>query len=288
MPTDSVALVYIKSQTILAFLDSHPIDWSDKELAKRGGIGDQAGRPPTPSVREFLVLLRQERGLFTQEAFVIHCAQVWATWWNTLSKHHQAGVKAKLYRNFYPSLIDSLHVWSMLVEAQWFDRCVLDSCDDATGDTDLTLSRDSLTIRIALIGPTKAAITDRQYKRTVRNGGHDTEVVTVQLPRDRPFGPGRKRWYRLDDFRIFQPEDIAIIPEIMPPVLTLTDKEEIIQRIDGLEHQFIGWMGFMSKVMNDILSHLPLRRSRNRTELPQEPTLWDEKQPESPSRKVLP
>src|SRR5262245_41698737 len=114
---DSVALVYIKSPVILDYLTQHPIDWSHRDLAKRGGVGDSAGMTPTPAVREFLSLLRERRGaLFTQEDFAQHCQQAWREWWSQKTLPQQKGVIAKLYRNFYPSLIDSLYVWALLVE----------------------------------------------------------------------------------------------------------------------------------------------------------------------------
>jgi hypothetical protein len=199
--TDSVALIYLSTDAILSFMTEHPIDWSDKELAKRGGIGDSAGLSPTPAVREFLALLRQHHGLFTQEVFAQHCAHVWDAWWKTLSRHQQSGVRAKLYRNFYPSLIDSLHVWSMFVEAQWFDRCILDSCDDATGKTDITVTNKMITHHIALLGPTKQALRDREYKLNIRHPGLLAHTIAIQLPPSRDVGPGNKRWFNLTDFQ---------------------------------------------------------------------------------------
>jgi len=239
MPADSMALVYIKSQSILDFLEKHPVNWANRDLAKRGGMGDSAGMPPTPAVREFLSLLRQTHDLFTQDAFASHCQHAWSDWWDTLNDRQQLGVTAKLYRNFYPSLIDSLHVWSLLVEAQWFDRCIMDSCDDATGDTDLTLTRDDKTIRVALIGPTAAAQEDRHFKRTYRHNGVPVSCYTVQLPAQRPMAPGNKRWFCLDDFCEFRPRDLPSLPAAIIHQGTVVDTEATVhtQLVEFLQRQ---------------------------------------------------
>lgn len=197
-----LALIYFHSAHIVDFVVSNPIDWSNPDLARRGGAGDQAGVPPTPSVQEFLRLLSIQQKLFTQAEYADFCDSQWKDWMATLSIKCRAGVRAKLYRNFYPSMIDSLHAWALLSESGNWDRCVLDSYADAVGKTDLTVWKNDRCCRIALIGPTRAAASDRRYKCEHRSNANDCMVV--QMKYDRPW-IGRKRWYESSDFSHVSP-----------------------------------------------------------------------------------
>ena len=198
----SLTLMYLSSDYIVSYVTKHPINWrnEDKRLAGRGGVGDTAGITPTPAVGEFLEVLSQRQSLFTQHDYAIHCRKRWHDWWANLTPDQEKGFIAKLFRNFYPSMIDSLHVWSMLSEAGWFEICYLDAYEDAVGKTDLTLKSGDKTIKVALVGPTKAARDDRRYKLTHRNDGSGMEAIEVQLSLSRQKRPGNKRWYELDDF----------------------------------------------------------------------------------------
>ena len=198
-------LVYISSQAIKNFCASHPIIWPPPWLSTRGGPGDQAGLPPVPSVEVFLDLLRVKHGLFTQEDFWQASVSSWGNWYSNLGAEApdgsrallQRGLKAKAYRNFYPSMIDSLHVWAMLVEAGEFDRCWLDSVEDYTSKTDLTVCNKSGIIwRIALQGRA------RNIHRPTARGLMPTKTSIVNLPsrKDRPATEGNKQWFILDDF----------------------------------------------------------------------------------------
>lgn len=196
---DGVTLLYLGSRYIVDFVAQNPVEWKEAVLAKRGGPGDSAGPTPTPAVYEFLRLLRIKKALFTQAEFACHCISRWRDWYQNLSRLQKEGIEAKLYRNFYPSMIDSLHVWAMLSETGAFDRCILDSFDDATAKSDLTLIAGDREIKVALLAGSKAAVEDRRYKLTYRGGGTG-EVFEVVLPLEREKGPGNKRWYRLEDF----------------------------------------------------------------------------------------
>lgn len=214
--SESVTLAYFSSDYIIDFITTYPIQWMPLQMSRRGGIGDQAGIPPTPAVHEFLVLLRGKQNLFTQTEYFEHCQVAWHEWWTTLvfktwSGHFvdnnlirsrlQGGVRAKLYNNFYVSMIDSLHAWAILCEAGWFDVCVMDSYSDAVSKTDLTLSRNGTKCKVALIGPTAQAREDLDYKRHNRGTKKFSDRTTVvQLPISRPKEPGNKRWYELGDF----------------------------------------------------------------------------------------
>lgn len=193
-----ITLLYIPSDEIVRYVTAHPIDWHKPEMANRGGPGDKAGITPTPAVEEFLRLLMDRRALFTQSEYMHHCWVQWRSWIEPKPMDQKVGVKAKLYRNFYPAMIDSLHVWAMLVETGMFDTCVLNSAEDAISKTDLIVTSGPKAYRLALIGPTINAIQDRQYKLANRGNGEDTSIEIV-LPSEYPRQPGNKRWYRKSD-----------------------------------------------------------------------------------------
>lgn len=200
----SETLLYIGSKAIEQYIASHPINWHDKSLACRNGLGDQAGMPPTPMVYEFLSLLKKRQALFTQSEYRDHCFQQWDDWPALQDTLYRKGVEAKLYRNVYPSMIDSLHVYSLLVEAKWFDKCVLDSTTDAVSKHDLLAFRGSLPpIALDLFAGSSSAISDRQYKKSHRQSltGIICQTYEVPLSMARPARrPGNKRWYCLKDF----------------------------------------------------------------------------------------
>src|SRR6185369_9973010 len=126
--TDSkVTLLYFASRVIENYIDQHPIDWANAHLARRRGPGDMAGMPPTPMVYEFFMLASLKQRLFTQSEFRDFCFERWAGWEPLENKQMRAGVAAKLYCNVYPSMINTLHVWALFIEAQWFDACVIDT-----------------------------------------------------------------------------------------------------------------------------------------------------------------
>lgn len=206
------ALLYIPSAEIVDYIAMNPIDWGDNttvalsnkqitklgKLAGRGGIGDSAGVTPTPAVEEFLNLLVEKRGLFTQEEYMFYCVKKWNGWATAKTPDQKHGIKAKLYRNFYPSMIDSLHVWAMLCESSMFELCFMSATEDAIGKSDLILRSGSREIRLALIGPTGQASNDRQYKLEHRSNG-EPECVQVKLNLSYPKSPGNKRWFKKSD-----------------------------------------------------------------------------------------
>lgn len=194
------ALIYIPSSEIVDYITINTIDWADnhKELAKRGGVGDSVGVTPTPAVEEFLNLLIAKRGLFTQYEYMAHCWESWRSWVAPKSQMQKLGLRARLYRNFYPSMIDSLHVWAMLCESGMFDLCFMSATEDAIGKSDLILHSGKREIRLALIGPTGQASSDRQYKIEHRNNG-EPECIQIKLNPNYPKSPGNKRWFRKSD-----------------------------------------------------------------------------------------
>lgn len=215
----AVSLVYIPSREIVNFCKENPIDWGNKDLAKIGGIGDRAGMPPVASVEVFLDLYHVKKSLFKQEEYFEHCLNLWASvdpeWVYSLDDQpgrpinspsfisypsFKDGLRAKAYRNFYPSMIDSLHVWAMMVESKWFKVCYLDSCDDATGKSDITaIDRNGNEYKFALLIGSKSGINSLKYKKGQRSGYGTSNIVYMPLPIERPAYPGNKRWYCADD-----------------------------------------------------------------------------------------
>jgi len=192
-------LLYIPSYEIVEFVANNPIDWEDKDRAKRGGVGDQAGVTPTPAVEEFLSLLLEKGSLFTQSEYMHYCWEKWRAWVTPKCNEQKKGIKAKLYRNFYPAMIDSLHVWSMLCESGMFNTCILNSTEDAIGKTDLIVQSGQRLYRIALLGPTINATSDRAYKIKHRGSDTDCECVEIQMPSHYAKTPGNKRWFKRTD-----------------------------------------------------------------------------------------
>lgn len=195
------ALLYIPSNEIVGYCTRNPIYWGKpgvKKLSSLNGIGDTAGVTPTPAVEEFLNVLLFKRALFTQKEYADWCFFVWNEWLETKTVEQRNGVMAKLYRNFYPSMIDSLHVWAVLCESGMFDMCFLSSTDDAVGKSDLMVRSGDRVIRIALIGPTDLARSNRNYKEKYRNDGKE-KCVPIYMDNKYPMSPGNKRWYQKTD-----------------------------------------------------------------------------------------
>lgn len=191
-----IALIYLSSMAIKNYCAKHPIDWKTQEQAKSGDI-----LTPTPAMGVFFDLLTDKGGLFSQEDYVDYAFSLpsWSEWMYSLPAGKQAGIAARLYRNFYPSAIDSLHSWSLLVETGQFAACLLDTADDAVSKTDLTVwTINGKSAKIALYVGTKEGMARTQYKRTHR--GSVNGVIDVILSMDRKPWPGRKRWYTIDDF----------------------------------------------------------------------------------------
>lgn len=196
-----VSLIYVPSYAIVEYVARNPINWLGqyRHMAQRGGIGDTAGVTPTPAVYEFLALYHNEKGLFTQRAYYEWCQEQWRDWLDEKTDEQRRGVGVKLYRNFYPSMIDSLHVWAMMVETGGFHACILDSTLDAIGKTDLTLVRSGISYRVALLSGSANSVGDRRYKLSHRSKDDDLSCIEIRLPMSREQAPGNKRWYFTTD-----------------------------------------------------------------------------------------
>jgi hypothetical protein len=196
---DKHSYFFLSSTSIVYYVALHPIIWQERALAQRGGSGDRAGMTPTPAVQEFLSLLHAKRDLFTQQEYTRHCIAQWPAWFDGLTTAQQQGVVAKLYNNFYPAMIDALHVLAMLAEHGVFEFYLIDAKLDVADKIDLELTCQQMVYRLALFGPTREARQDRAFKVENRPGTKDEQVIAIQMPWDRPKQPGNKRWYEMFD-----------------------------------------------------------------------------------------
>jgi len=193
----SVRLVYFEGAIIKEYCALHPIDWASQELAN--GPGNLL--TPSPALEVFFETLTDSARLFDQAEYWEAASTKWVDWLNTLTDEQKLGVKARMYRNFYPSAIDSLHAWSLLVESGKFAYCMLDTAQDAVSKRDITVcTKDRLSVGIALSIATKESHKWMRHKRQCR-GRASGIVVPILLSMDKPRKPGNKRWYSIDDFK---------------------------------------------------------------------------------------
>jgi hypothetical protein len=192
-----LSLIYFSSDTIQGYCKQHPIDWAVQELAN--GPGNIL--TPSPAIEVFFNTLVDGRRLFNQEEYWGAACQTWSGWVDDLKEDQRLGLKARLYRNFYPSAIDSIHVWALLVESGEFAYCLVDTIQDAVSKTDITVyTKDNLKLGIALSIATPESHKWQRHKRAYRHKEVSGVIVPVELTLDRPKRPGNKRWYRTDDF----------------------------------------------------------------------------------------
>lgn len=198
MIQSSIALTYFSSRCIEGYVKEHPIEWPSRELA--GTVKNM--RIPFSCIGEFFELLKERKGLFTQEEYVDYVFDKWGAVLKRLVIDEHEGLAARLKRNFYPSAVDSLHVFALLVESGEVEKCTLDTLDDVVSKIDLSVtSKDDLRIGIALRAGSFEAQKWAVHKKAHRGGSaNNMHVVEVPLPMDRPKCPGNKRWYRTEDF----------------------------------------------------------------------------------------
>jgi hypothetical protein len=205
----SVRLITVDPESVVAFCKAHPVDLKPdwRAATQRGGAGDVM--PPTPAADAFFTLyLEVNKGhrLPTQQEYADYCCDVWSDWFTGyLTRFVQQCFVARLYRNFYPSFVDSVHVWALLgtryaVHGHLvFDHCVLDTYEDVIQNSDLLVYRGEECLRIALRSQTRQAREDAWYKQTHRQP-HRVEdgerLVHLSLPIDVRARVGGKCWFQ--------------------------------------------------------------------------------------------
>jgi len=192
------ALIYLSPLRIVRFLEANPVDWKDKDKKLANTLGNR--KPPTPGMAVFFDFLQKTGDLFTQREYIEYAFQVWHDWVSKMDRNERYAQKVRIGRNFYPSAIDSLHVWGLLVDTGKFEYCNVDPLIDAMAKVDLTLypNNKSKPIKISLAPDTMNSRKWRRHKTLHR--GVDTESIEIILTMNRIQNPGNKRWYTLADF----------------------------------------------------------------------------------------
>lgn len=194
---ENVTLLYLRSDVIERFIEENPIDWGGGEAAQRAN-SDGNLFTPIPAMFCFFDFLNKRKSLFTQSDYARFSYESFGGWVEGLEDRQKHGLIWRLKRNFYPSAIDSLHVWALLVESGKFDSCTLDVQADAVGKKDLTCkTKDGATIKIQL----KGCRSDTAYFfdwRKWTSRGIDSEALEIWLPWERE-KKGGKRWYNWND-----------------------------------------------------------------------------------------
>jgi hypothetical protein len=197
------SLIYMSSRHIVDYVSRHPIMWLDdkKWMADIGGPGDKAGLPPVPSVELWIECLRNKERLFTQDEYTAHYFgnQRISAWLRGKSPEQIEGVRVKQYRNFYPSMIDSLHVWALLAESGLFDSCIVETDRDAISKVDMTVITEESRLALAIRGPTEDATRAKSYKGKYRGTGDSRNAIELALSIRKPRAPGNKRWFDAEE-----------------------------------------------------------------------------------------
>lgn len=209
MTVSSRCLIAFSSDYIVRFISLHPINWTMAHKANHHGSGDVL--TPEPAVQCFLDCLHDKQDLFSWEDYVLYCQERWnqnfPVWYNEeLTEDNRDGLAVRLRRNFYPSMIDSLHVWALINEQKWYDRCLIDSYQDAVSKSDLILIKGDMSISVGIRAPGSMCDQHFQWKNDFRCDGKERPHVMIQIPYDRTRNPGNKRWFMTSDLMHLQPE----------------------------------------------------------------------------------
>ena len=211
----NVIVVYLDPSYTKYYINhKHPVDMKDA-FRKETGIGGAGNiRPPVSAALAFFQLFEEMGGdLMPQRDYVQYYLQQCRDCPDSLEKRqYEVAMRnpkvnqcfeARVYRNFYPSFVDQLHVWGMLAKTDdsdkklLFDRCIIDTERDVSGKTDLLLYRGTQCITVALRVGTNNARVAQDHKQQFR-GGLSHETLTIILPVDdtrKRELPGNKRWY---------------------------------------------------------------------------------------------
>jgi len=224
----SITVMIMATDAIVEFIVKNPVRWTDLKLAERGSVSDKSGiQNATPGIELFLCLWLQRKGLFTQDEYADYCMAD-PSWRQLIDegKFQTYGIdrveminalRARCRCNFYVSMIDTLHAWSMLHGTGLFSTSYIDSARDVLCKQDVTLVRKSgEEIILALVGPRRGMI-DREYKKVYRRSPSDKECVTIVMPWERKI-IGGKRWYAIQDFECILTQSYSRPPGAVTPV----------------------------------------------------------------------
>jgi len=193
-------LIYKSTGDILDYFRSYQVNWGDKRLADNDGNV----RTPSPAIGMFYELYHLKGGdLFTQSEYYDYCAQKWGAWFMNLRENQKEGLRHRLYGSFYPSAVDTVYAWALLVETRRFSKCIIDSLNDAVSKVDISVydnrkNRYSLALSTDSKRNAEWKTHKRKYRGAMRGNTHE-----ILLPLSRPKGIGNKRWYEISDFYEF-------------------------------------------------------------------------------------
>lgn len=198
MDLPKITMTYFSSRLIVEYAKEHPIEWPSRELADT--VKDV--RIPFSCIGAFFELLKKKDGLFNQEEYIDYLLDTGRLDIEPYGFDGLMGLEARIKRNFYPSALDSLHVFALLVESGRFARCTLDTLEDVVSKVDLSVtSKEGVCLGIALRAGSLSAKRWAVHKKMHRGGyGNTEDVIEVPLSMDRPREPGNKRWYSVEDF----------------------------------------------------------------------------------------
>lgn len=157
---------------------------------------------PGPVMGVCLDLLLDKGCLFTEDECVEYTEEIqeWSLWYMELDENQLKGIKGRIYCNFVPSFIDTLHFWALLVEAGEFDTCIIDIQKDVVSKTDMVVRKKDFQATLALAIDSKDSKGWQKYKKRVR-GDAPGGTIKIPLSMKRPRSPGNKRWYNEDDIQ---------------------------------------------------------------------------------------
>lgn len=211
-----------------------------KKTASRGGLGDKAGMPPISNVLLFFELLYEKGDLFLQEDYWNYCLKRWKEtspeWCRMIftekylvdlddhgrlmkegdrTEHESSwpvatGLKAKCFRNFYPSFIDTLHVFGLMTESDLFSRIEINTEEDVKSDFDIhATDKHGVECRFAIL-----ARKSNSVKQFIRKGSDVKNNIILALPMQRK-REGGKRWFEMEDLKKEYSRFQSRIPDIL-------------------------------------------------------------------------
>lgn len=195
-------VIYHSSEYILDWFSdpNHHVSWCPHELVDMGNF-----LTPVPGMQVFFEYLGMRGGLFTQKEFSDYFWSLIPDFKDGLERIRLRGLGARIWHNFYPSAIDSLHVWALLVESGRFARCLINSTEDVVGKTDLivyTKNGQRLDLALRVDSPRSNYWAGQKQVNVSGMRGVNEGTIDLLLPYSgRERGVGNKRWYNYDDLK---------------------------------------------------------------------------------------
>jgi hypothetical protein len=204
----NVTLHYETTGSIQRWADENPMDWGEDKNWRAKAIAVFKLHMPL-GFGTWFRYLKTTGGLPTQEQFIELYIREHIDWWNHLDKETRECAIARAARQFFPSAVDSVFVYKLMIEnSTGLSAVHLDVLEDAElkRDVSIFVGDERHRISMDLKGPLTAYQQEcNEHKAIYRRG--DPSVIIVQMPwRRKTFG--NKRWFELGDFQhIFELRD---------------------------------------------------------------------------------